>query len=135
MKSYQFGQEFSLIDIFGSLPVHPIKFKTLPPELRLLGKAKEGNDFCTTCGTITASNPRSHHKECFGYKDEDNYSAHINPLGYCPNCGSDDGLGIDSNIDMQISIISCCDCLFEYSGKMPEEELQARFINQRGSGQ
>lgn len=120
-------QEYSLIEIFGSLPVSPRKFSALDPALKWTGKAAEGDDWCTGCGALTPSVPRSHHSDCDSYKDADRYEPSPNPLGDCPDCGSDYGLSIDSSREQKVSAISCCDCAYQFSASVDEESLIERF--------
>lgn len=119
---------YSLIKIFGSLPVHPGTFSTLDPKLKWLDTPDEGDSFCVTCGTPTPSIPRSHHVECCSHKDADEYEEQVNPLGNCPECGSDDGLHTESSREQQISAISCIDCMYQYSDSVDEETLTENFL-------
>lgn len=119
--------EYSLIEKFGELPVSPEMFATLDPKLKWLGKAVEGDSWCTACGTLTPSTPRSHHPECCSYQDADTYPVWKNPLGDCPKCHSDDGLSIDSSREQEVSAITCTDCLFQYSDSVDEETLTENF--------
>ena len=120
-------ESFSIIKIFGSIPVHPERFKQLDPKLKWLGACKEGKSFCVSCGTITPSVPRSHHPVCLSYCDMDSYPEYENETGICPGCGSKDGLSINSNCDLGISEISCCDCRFILQKEMSEEDLMSSF--------
>lgn len=119
-------QEFSFIEIFGELPVSPDKFATLDPKLKWLGKAREGDSWCVTCGTLTPHIPRSHHSDCCSHQDTDEYEKYINPIGDCPECESD-SLGIDSSRELMQSVITCGDCGYQYSGSVPEETLIEKF--------
>ena len=120
---------YSLVEKFGSLPVDPELFSTLDPKLKWMDTAVEGSDFCTNCGTVSPSVPRSHHQKCDSYKDADAYvhDDSGNPLGDCPECNGED-LSIESSREQGVSIISCSDCCFSYVGKVPEETLIRRFL-------
>ncbi|SSN07299.1 hypothetical protein [Morganella morganii] len=120
-------KSFSLVKIFGSVPVHPEVFGQLDKKLKWLGVCEEGNSFCVSCGTTTPSVPRSHHPECLSYCDMDSYPEYENEIGVCPGCGSEDGLSINSNCDLGISEISCCDCHFIFQKEMSEEDLMSLF--------
>lgn len=120
-------KKYSLRKIFGELPVHPNKFKELDPKIKWLSDIEEGNSFCTSCGTLTPNIPNSHHKECVHHKGLDSYpEPEPNPLGNCPDCGSE-YLSIDSSRELQISEISCSDCTFTYQKKVPEVVLEKQF--------
>lgn len=119
--------EYSLIEIFGSLPVTPEKFAILDPKLKWLGKASEGDSWCTTCGTLDPRTPRAHHPKCCSYLDADKFPEFENPLGTCPDCESD-YLRIDSSRELQYSVITCGDCGYEFSGRVPEETLTEQFL-------
>lgn len=118
---------YSLIKIFGELPVSPDRFSTLDQKLKWLGKPVEGYDWCTNCGTLSPKVPRAHHPDCFSYMDADAFPEYKNPLGDCPECESD-SLGIDSSREMQCSVISCGDCGYSFSGEVPEETLTKQFL-------
>ncbi|WP_418132378.1 hypothetical protein [Morganella morganii] len=118
---------FSLIKIFGSIPVNPERFKQLDKKLKWLGICEEGKSFCVSCGTTTPSVPRSHHPECLSYSDMDSYPEYENEIGICPGCDSEDGLSINSNCDLGISEISCCDCHFIFQKEVSEEDLMSSF--------
>jgi|GEM_PF-3211622 len=119
--------EYSLIEIFGKLPVEPKVFATLDPKIKWLGKAVEGESWCVSCGTLDPQTPRSHHPECCSYMDADEFPEYKNPLGDCPECKSD-YLSIDSSREMQCSVISCGDCGYQYGGEVDEETLTEQFL-------
>lgn len=124
--------KYSLIALFGSLPVHPDLFKTLDPKLKWFGipdEAPDGN-FTTCCGSLTPEIPKSHHPACFGYRDLESYPTYKNSLGECPDCQSDD-LYMDSCRDAGVSQIYCSDCDFKFSGNCDEETLENRFKKKR----
>lgn len=118
---------YSLLEIFGSLPVEPSLFRVLDPRLRFIETPIEGGNFCLSCGTLSPHTPRSHHNNCLSYSDKDTYDVYENPLGVCPDCGSHDGLSIDSWRDLQLSRISCIDCTFSLEGNVDEETLIKKF--------
>lgn len=119
--------EYSLIEKFGELPVSPDRFATLDPKLKWLGKAAEGDSWCTSCGTLLPQVSREHHPECDTYMDADRFPEYKNPLGTCPECSSD-YLSIDSSIEMQWSVISCGDCGYSFGDKVDEETLTEKFL-------
>ncbi|UNH43526.1 hypothetical protein MNY66_06010 [Moellerella wisconsensis] len=119
-------KQFSLIKIFGSVPVDPNKFKDLDKKLKWLGGCEEGN-FCVGCGTLTPFIPKSHHANCYSYKDSDEYAEYVNELGRCPECDSPDGLSMDSSMELKLSQISCTDCQFVLQGALCEENLIIAF--------
>ena len=121
--------EYSLIEKFGELPVKPEVFATLDPKLKWMGKAVEGDNWCTNCGTLSPQVPRKHHQECFSYMDANEFPEYENPLGNCPECSSD-SLGIDSSREMRWSVISCGDCGYSFGGKLDEETLTEKFKKQ-----
>lgn len=121
------GEVFSLIEIFGELPVSPDVFKTLDKKLKWLGSPIEGKSFCTSCGTLSPKIPRSHHNKCYSYMDRNEYPEdNKNPLGKCPACG-DDFLSITSSRELRQSSIDCHDCGYSFYGPYPEEILIKRF--------
>lgn len=120
--------KFSLIGIFGALPVNPKEFndkKKLCTGVKICGVCAEGSKFCTNCGTLTPSVPKSHHKECFNFIELDAYpKSKSNPFGDCPLCQSEDGLSIDSSLEMRESSITCTECAeFTFWDKCSEESL------------
>lgn len=117
---------YSLVGMFGELPVHPDKFKELTPEVKWTWNAVEGGNWCVSCGTLTPNKPNSHHKECRSYKDLKSYPVNEPSIGYCPKCGSE-FLHLDSSRELQMSLISCLDCNWEMRGKVDEETLLKRF--------
>lgn len=86
-------------------------------------------NFCRNCAAVRTESPRDHHPNCYEYLDQDKYPEynHVNPIGICPECQSEDGLSIDSCREMQVSVIDCGDCGFRYEGKCPEDVLEKRF--------
>lgn len=119
---------YSLIEIFGELPVHPDKFKTLDWKLKWMETPTEGEDFCTSCGTLTPHRLKTHHTDCVWYNpNKDEWTPEPNPLGNCPECGSEDGLSIDSSWELQLSTIYCIDCRYSFQDSICEEELIKRF--------
>lgn len=121
-------EKFSLIQIFGELPVSPEVFSTLDPKLKWLGECEEGGGFCTSCGTLSPKIPREHHKQCVSYMDLEDFPVVKSRFGDCPGCGSEDSLLIDSSREQRVSVIRCCDCDFSFSGSVDEERLERRFI-------
>lgn len=119
-------ETFSIVKIFGSIPVHPDKFKELDKKIKWLGKCEEG-DFCTGCGTTTPLIPKSHHINCSSYDDSNEYPEHVSDLGHCPECDSPDGLSISSSVELGLSQISCSDCQFMFQKQMNEEDLITSF--------
>lgn len=120
--------KYSLIGIFGALPVDPDKFETLDPKLKWLGEATEGNKFCTMCGTLSPQTPRKHHPECCDFMDSDTFpEPDSNPLGKCPTCDSE-WLGVTSSRELSCSQINCSDCGYLFSKEVPEEKLVEEFL-------
>ncbi len=123
--------EYSLVDTFGELPVHPDVFATLCPRLKWLGKAVEGESWCTSCGTLSPKIPRTHHHNCDAFLNADEHEVRPNPLGCCPKCRSEDSLMIDSSREQGLSVIHCCDCTYNYSRGVDEETLTEMFLSSR----
>lgn len=122
-------ERFSLIEIFGKLPVSPDDFKKLDPKLKWLGICEEApnHHYCHQCGSITPDIPYSHHTECSAYSKDESYpESQPSILGLCPKCKEDD-LGIDSNSSLMVSVIDCGNCGFHYEGNCDEESLVRRF--------
>lgn len=123
------SETYSLIEIFGKLPVHPNEFDKLDKRLKHLGKPIEGNNFCIMCGTLSPAVPRDHHQECAYHSDKDSFE-HLtdkNPLGDCPECGSE-WLSVESSREMCVSRIFCSDCCFTYSDEVDEDTLQENYM-------
>lgn len=117
---------FKITDVLQDLPAHPSVFS--------LYKAKYARELavshqniCTMCGITTPEKPNTHHKDCFSYDDNENFSDEKpNPIGVCPKCNSDE-ISIDSSREMGSSIITCRDCDFYLEGNCPETTLIKAF--------
>ena len=119
---------YSLIEIFGQLPVDPLTFKKLDPKLKWLENPVEGNCFCVSCGTLTPHSLKTHHPNCILYNpDMDEWIPTKNSIGICPACGSEDGLNLSSSWELQTSTISCIDCRYVFSDSVDEETLIEKF--------
>lgn len=121
----------SLVQIFGELPVDPDIFSTLDPAVKWLSKFKEGDHWCTSCGTLNPEIPRSHHHNCCSYMDADEFPEYKNPLGHCVKCESD-YLRIESSREQQYSAIICGDCGYQFGAEVPEEDLADRYLKMQG---
>lgn len=122
------------LDITKYFPeaVHPEVFNRFIEKNKsmVFGNAKPINNYCRICAAVRTDSPRTHHKACPEYLDQDCYppeKEYKNPLGKCPNCASDDGLSIDSSREMALSMIDCGDCGFRYEANCPEDVLVKRF--------
>lgn len=125
------ASKFSLVDIFGTLPIDPDRnkdFQLLPMDQYLLGECEEGKHFCTNCFTTTPELPKTHHEKCFSYSDDEAFGdGKLNALDMlCPCCHSE-FLGIDSNVDMGMAVISCADCDLYESYDMCEVDAISEF--------
>lgn len=122
--------KYSLIEEFNvaSLPVHPDIGATLDITLKWMHIAIEGENFCTQCFVVNPDSPMAHHPACFAYSGLDSYpEPQQSHFGVCPQCGSDDGLSIDSCRYAEFSKIECSDCDFEFRRSCDEETLEERF--------
>jgi len=122
--------KYSLLEEFNvtSLPVHPDIGATLDRTLKWMHNPIEGTNFCTSCFVLNPDSPREHHPACFPYSEADSFpEPQQSQFGICPDCGSPDGLGIDSCRYSEVSKIECSDCDFEYRGSCDEETLEDRF--------
>ena len=121
-------EKFSLVEIFGCLPVPPDVFSTLDPRLKWLGECEEGACWCSWCGTLTPSIPRNHHNSCPAHMDLDEFQVSKSSLGVCPDCGDDDSLIMHSSRECGLSVISCCICDFSFRASVDEESLEEMFF-------
>ncbi|APC44307.1 hypothetical protein [Pseudoalteromonas phage PH357] len=127
------SQEWSMVDVFGNPPPYSQEeFSKLCPRTKLTGNCKEGNEFCSICGTLTPSVPMSHHEDCDLFIESVEHYPTVEEswwLGVCPDCKVNDfpTLSIDSSIELGVSEISCSECGFSYQDECCEEELVERY--------
>ncbi|MEJ7938161.1 hypothetical protein WKH77_10250 [Acinetobacter baumannii] len=131
MRRYWNGRPLDITKYFPQA-VHPDVFEKFSEKNKALvyGNAEPIQNYCRICAAVRTDSPRTHHKACPEYLDQDTYPTeqeYINPLGKCPNCASDDGLSIDSSREMALSFIDCGDCGFRYEANCPEDVLEKRF--------
>lgn len=123
------SQEWSMLDVFGYPPPYPQEvFSKLCPRTRLAGNCKEGNNFCSICGTLSPNSPMSHHAACDLFIDGADTFPTVEEtwyLGMCPDCKVDDfsTLGITSSVELGVSEISCSECGLSFQRECCEEGL------------
>lgn len=127
------SQKWSMTEVFGKPPPYSQEeFSKLCPRTKLTGNCKEGNEFCSICGTLTPSVPMSHHKDCDLFMENEDHYPTVEEtwwLGVCPDCQVNDfpTLSIDSSVELGVSEISCSECGFSYQDECCEEELVERY--------
>lgn len=129
------SQGWSMVEVFGKVPPYtPEEFSKLCPRTKLTGSCKEGNSFCSSCGTLTPDIPMSHHKSCDNFIHGAGYYPTVEEtwwLGVCPDCNTSDfpTLNIDSSIELGISEISCSECDYCYQAECCGEDLVEMFLS------
>lgn len=130
------SQEWSMADVFDCPPPYtPEVFSQLCPRTKLTGKCKEGNNFCSICGTLSPSSPMSHHMDCDLFISGETTYPTVEEtwwLGVCPDCKIDDfpTLDMTSSVELGVSEISCSECGLSFQRGCCEEDLIELFKNE-----